>query len=85
MGILFVFACLNRRIGTPVVKEPSLVASTPLKRRHSHEEKSICLDEHHVQELKSVKRRRSLDRKLNQDKACSETTWTQFQRELFFF
>ena len=72
IGILFVFACVNLRSPRPIssieLKTPKdeqhPVSSTPLKRRHSHEEKSVCLSDHHIQEIKISKRRRSLDRKL---------------------
>ena len=75
IGILFVFACVNLRSPRPIssigLKTPKdeqhPVSSTPLKRRHSHEEKSVCLSDHHIQEIKISKRRRSLDRKLFQN------------------
>ena len=37
--------------------------STPIKRRHSHEEKSVYLSDNHIEEIKVSKRRCSLDRK----------------------
>ena len=70
VGILFVFACWTRprqpHLPTVPKKLPSETAqapaapvssSTPLKRRHSMQEKP--LDDHHIEELNAVKHRRS--------------------------
>ena len=76
VGILFVFSCLNRRVGTPMTitneaemrsEVERVISSTPLKRRHSHEEQSVSLDNHKIIELTNYKRRRSLDRKFTID------------------
>ena len=76
VGILFVFSCLNRRVGTPMTitneaemrpEVERVISSTPLKRRHSHEEQSVSLDNHQIKELTNYKRRRSLDRKFSKD------------------
>ena len=77
VGILLVFACLNRREGarTDAISAGTTVESTTpdtysavesskdmhLKRRHSHEEKGTNLGRSQIEELK--KRRSSLDRK----------------------
>ena len=71
IGILFVFACWTRprQPHLPAVttrkltSEPAQAASapmsssTPLKRRHSMQDKP--LHDHHIQELNAVKHRRS--------------------------
>ena len=75
VGILFVFACVNLRNSkssqnsvklhgnTIDDDEIPVNCSTPIKRRHSHEEKSVYLSDNHIEEIKVSKRRCSLDRK----------------------
>ena len=74
IGILFVFACTHLRNPRPrsfpqdgltqsTAKDDQTSSSTPIKRRHSHEEKSVYLSNHHIEEIKVSKRRCSLDRK----------------------
>ena len=71
IGILFVFACVNLRNSKPKISQSTNntkdeevpVCSTPIKRRHSHEEKSVYLSDHHIEEINVSKRRSSLDRK----------------------
>jgi len=73
VGILFVFACVNLRNSkssqnsvklhgnTIDDDEIPVNCSTPIKRRHSHEEKSVYLSDNHIEEIKVSKRRCSLD------------------------
>ena len=71
IGILFVFACVNLRNSKHKNSQPTSntkddevpVCSTPIKRRHSHEDKSVYLSDHHIEEIIFSKRRCSLDRK----------------------
>ena len=83
VGILFVFACVNLRNSkssqnsvklhgnTIDDDEIPVNCSTPIKRRHSHEEKSVYLSDNHIEEIKVSKRRCSLDRKF----FLNTTTW----------
>jgi len=73
IGILFVFACWSRREPKPTsvgqlqsrevnAKHIPCTSSTPIKRRHSLQDKSTSLvDNHQIQELNATKRRASLD------------------------
>lgn len=65
IGVLFVFACWTSRTTSSRTEKSAtkhLPSSTPIKRRHSLQDKSTCLvDSHHIEELKATKRRASLD------------------------
>jgi len=85
-GVLFVFACWSRRQPSPTSrtgdnpKAEHLPTSTPIKRRHSLQDKSTCF----IEELKATKRRASLDLpcRISQSEGLSERQRKRLQRRL---